>query len=134
MPNKSDTHNLKPEHDKRRKLTPAQYSAIREEYNTGTISQRGLARKYGVSRRSIVFILYPERLEASRKNRDWRKYHDRKALTNATRNLRRRKHMLYGKHSNRCTHTADGRYPDGFLAQSRVSESSNSLQPNRPTN
>ena len=42
----------------RAKLTAAQVVAIRSEYAAGDTSTRKLATKYGVSRRSIMFILH----------------------------------------------------------------------------
>lgn len=55
-----------PEHDKRVKLTDEQREEIRNEYALGNLSQRGLAQKYGVSRRLIQFILSPEKLEKAK--------------------------------------------------------------------
>jgi hypothetical protein len=42
----------------RAKLTPSQVAAIRQRYSTGTISQRGLAREFGVSPQSINRLLH----------------------------------------------------------------------------
>jgi len=55
-----------PKLDKRVKLTDEDKEHIREEYATGLISQRGLAEKYGVSRRLIQFTLNPEKHEAQK--------------------------------------------------------------------
>lgn len=49
------------EHDKRVKLTDEDRKNIREEYAGGGISQNGLAKKYGVSKRLIQFIINPEK-------------------------------------------------------------------------
>lgn len=57
-----------PKHDKRVKLTDEQREDIRVEYGLGTISQRGLEKKYGVSRRLIQFILSPEKAEKAKKD------------------------------------------------------------------
>lgn len=68
MPRKSDSMPIRnPEHDKRVKLTDADRENIRKDYEGGDISIRGLERKYKVSRRLIQFILFPERLEKSKK-------------------------------------------------------------------
>ncbi|USL89382.1 hypothetical protein vBBceHLY2_00106 [Bacillus phage vB_BceH_LY2] len=40
-------------HDKRVKLSDGDREGIREEYACGNISQNGLAKKYGVSKRLI---------------------------------------------------------------------------------
>lgn len=57
-----------PNHDKRVKLTGEQREDIKKEYGLGSISIRGLVRKYGVSRRLIQFILFPERQEKAKKD------------------------------------------------------------------
>lgn len=56
-----------PTHDKRVKLTDKNREDIRKDYETGLFSQRDLAKKYSVSRRTIQFTLYPERQEIARK-------------------------------------------------------------------
>jgi len=56
-----------PNLDKRVKLTDEDRENIREEYKSGIISQRSLAKKYGVSRRLIQFILDPEKQEIAKK-------------------------------------------------------------------
>lgn len=56
-----------PKHDKRVKLSNEDRDNIREEYVCGNISQNGLAKKYGVSKRLIQFVLYPEKQEVARK-------------------------------------------------------------------
>lgn len=53
--------------DKRVKLSEEDKENIIKEYATGLISQRGLAEKYGVSRRLIQFTLSPEKLEKAKK-------------------------------------------------------------------
>ena len=54
------------EYDRRQKLTPEQRAEIYHRYHTEDVSQRQLAREYGVSRRLITFIIDPDKLEASR--------------------------------------------------------------------
>ena len=52
------------------KLTPEDKEEIRYRYlKVGGVSQRELAAEYNVSRRLIVFCIYPERLEANYKAR-----------------------------------------------------------------
>lgn len=55
-----------PENDNRVKLSDADRKKIVEEFKTGLISQRALARKYNVSRRLISFILDPEKAERAK--------------------------------------------------------------------
>lgn len=54
-------------YDRRIKLTPEQKEEIRK--NTEGLSQRVLANKYGVSRRTIQFILNPDKLKENLKRR-----------------------------------------------------------------
>lgn len=68
MPYKSEKTPINnPKLDKRVKLTDEDREKIREEYASGLISQRGLAKKYGVSRRLIQFTLDPEKQEVAKK-------------------------------------------------------------------
>lgn len=62
MPHKwaTDKVPMPRDHDKRIRLTDAQREEIRLLY--GTVSQRKLAKRYGVSRRTIQFIGAPEKL------------------------------------------------------------------------
>ena len=56
MPYKHKEKLIPLEHDRRVKLNDTQRQEIRELYSSGSYSQRGLAKLYGVSRRLIVFI------------------------------------------------------------------------------
>lgn len=56
-----------PGRDARVKLTPAQKEQIRALYALGSHSQRDLATLYQVSRRLIVFTIYPDRLAKAHK-------------------------------------------------------------------
>mgnify|MGYP001945381854 FL=1 len=71
MPYKFETERkrIPKEKDRRIKLTDEQREEIRKLYATGLYSQRKLAKKFGVSRRTIVFTIYPERLEENKKRR-----------------------------------------------------------------
>jgi hypothetical protein len=51
-----------PNHDKRVKLTDLDRENIIHDYASGLFSQRDLAKKYNVSRRSIQFTLDPDKL------------------------------------------------------------------------
>ncbi len=65
MPYKHKEKLIPLEHDRRVKLNDTQRQEIRELYSSGSYSQRGLAKLYGVSRRLIVFILDPSKHEAN---------------------------------------------------------------------
>lgn len=99
MPYVSEKIPLPPQYDRRRKLTEddkVEIVRLRKEHN---LSQRTLARMFGVSRRLIVFIIDPEKHERAKaqykeRRKDGR-YYDRETHTIAIRNLRQYKHKLY---------------------------------------
>ncbi len=85
--------------DKRVKLTQEQREQIKQLY--GKISQRKLAKMFGVSRRLIIFIGCPEK---HKKNLEQRKlrggskiYYDTKKATKYRRIHRKNKYELYKK-------------------------------------
>lgn len=100
MPYKfEDTPINNPNHDKRVKLTDDDRESIREEYATGMFSQRDLAKKYGVSRRLITFVLDPEKEERAKqqfaeRQKDGR-YYDREKHNEYMRNHRSHKKELW---------------------------------------
>ena len=51
------------DHDRRIKLSEQDKRDIRTAYESGVVSIHGLSSRYGVSRRTIQFILFPERQE-----------------------------------------------------------------------
>jgi orotate phosphoribosyltransferase-like protein len=53
-------------YDKRIKITPEKKEMVFSLREKG-ISQRAIAEEVGISRRSVIYILYPEKLEHSRK-------------------------------------------------------------------
>jgi len=71
MPYKSEKIKIAgTKHDRRIKLTPEQKEEIYQ--NKSGLSQRALAKEYGVSRRTIQFILDPEKLKENLKRREER--------------------------------------------------------------
>ena len=83
--------------DRRVKLTSQDKENIRNEYfNNDNISQRDLAKKYNVSRRTIVFTLYPERRVENYKKRvkNHGHYYNREKHTEAMRKHRAYKQQL----------------------------------------
>lgn len=85
------------EHDKRRKLTQAQKDQIIEL--RGVISQRECAEQFGVSRRTVQFLWFPEKLEANKQSRQarggWKQYYDKKKHAEYMREHRQYKQELY---------------------------------------
>ncbi len=99
MPFKSEKLKMKKSDDRRRKLTDAQRSEI--AVNAGGLSQRELARMYGVSRRTVQFILDPAKAEQNKLRREERGgskiYYVKEKHTIATREHRQYKQQLYLK-------------------------------------
>ena len=72
MPSKCDKFVINNEVlDKRVKLLQSDKEAIKMEYSKGA-SIRGLSREYNVSKRTIQFILFPERLVTNKHHREQR--------------------------------------------------------------
>lgn len=100
MPYKSEKITISgSRHDRRRKLTEGQKQEIRE--NKMGLSQRKLAAVYGVSRRTITFILDPEKLAENLKRRQERgghkQYYDKEKHAHYMQNHRKYKQDLYVK-------------------------------------
>ena len=84
MPRKSDSIPINNESlDRRVKLTADDKATIKLMYEGGDYSQRQLASMFGVSRRSIQFVISPEKLEENKKRRKerggWSQYYDKEA-------------------------------------------------------
>lgn len=86
--------------DRRRKLTDDDCEDIKNRYKKGE-AIHAIARAYkGIcSKRLIQFVIFPERLKALQekhaKEQHWKKYFNRKQLTDSVRKLRRYKYELY---------------------------------------
>lgn len=74
----SEGRHLPPDKDRRRKLTPEERQAIRD--NPEGLGPTALAQRYRVSKRLVQFIRHPERLRANLEARaargGWRQYYD----------------------------------------------------------
>lgn len=85
--------------DRRRKLTHEQREEIRA--NPKGLSQRSLAREFGVSRRTVQFILDPLKLEQNLLRREerggWFKYYDKDKHREAMQDHRKYKKELNEK-------------------------------------
>lgn len=111
MPRLSDNLPIKNEKlDRRVKLTKTQKAEICRIYFDAKIrahwkllgkgvSQRTLAKEYGVSRRTIVFVLYPERrltnLEKRKIRGGWKQYYNKQTHADTQREHRNYKRKLY---------------------------------------
>ena len=83
--------------DRRCKLTEQQKDEIislREK-----ISQRKCALMYGISRRTVVFLWYPDKLQRNKQVRQerggWQQYYSKERNTETIREYRRYKQKLY---------------------------------------
>ena len=99
MPYKSSGLKLSDTQKRSRKLSDKDRLEIQESYAKGNISQRALAVAYGVSRRTIVFTIYPERRKQNYQRRVERggskQYYDKDKHTKAIRETRKYKQELY---------------------------------------
>lgn len=103
MAYKFETEHLKlsKEDDKRVKLNDEEKKEIKKLYDTGMFSQRKLAKMYGVSRRSIQFIIDPEKLKENRKKFSERqkdgRYYNKERHREYIKKHRERKKQLYNE-------------------------------------
>ena len=102
MPYKSEKTKIEfTNNDKRIKLTDAQRENIKKDYATGLISQRGLAEKYKVDRKTIYNILhedkYKEQLERYKEEKHSKQYYNKEEHKDYIKNHRRYKQELYLK-------------------------------------
>ena len=85
------------QHDRRCKLTEAQKTEIIAL--RGSISQRQCAERFGVSRRTIQFLWFPEKLIANKQARaargGWKQYYNKKQWAETMREHRHYKQELY---------------------------------------
>ena len=99
MPYKHIEFKIKPEDDKRVKLLDYERREIKRLY--GKVSQRKLAKAYGVSRRLIQFIGDPDKYKQNLLRREERGgskiYYNREKFTKTQRTHRRYKQELYLK-------------------------------------
>jgi len=97
MPYKFETKKtrLPKEFDRRRKLTDKDKVEILKLYKDG-LFVREIARRFEhkVCRRTIQFILFPEKRLKMMKNRDWRDYYDKEVWTKTMREHRRYKQKI----------------------------------------
>ena len=100
MPYKSEKIKLSEKQDRRVKLTNEQRKEIRELYSTGLYSLNGLAKKYEVSKKTILLIVNEESAERARQYRkeNWKECERKVEEHNeAIRKTRQYKQSLYLK-------------------------------------
>ena len=101
MPTLTDIVTVPYEHDGRRKITDEQKQEVRRLHEIEGLAIREITRRVGISRRSVQFILFPERAEAVKARRKevkrWEKYNKAEYHTPYMRNHRAKKKLLLKK-------------------------------------
>lgn len=100
MPYKSEKIKLSEKQDRRKKLTSEQREEIKELYSTGCYSLNGLAKRFEVSKKTILLIVNEESAEKAKQYRkehwkEWQRVGEEHNI--AIKNTRRYKHELYLK-------------------------------------
>lgn len=100
MPRKSDVIAINNENlDRRVKLKASDKEKIKKLYETGEYSQRNLASMFNISRRTIQFVISPEKLEQNKSLRKekggWRVYYNKEYSREAIKKHRQYKKELY---------------------------------------
>ena len=99
MPYKHDEMKIPNRYKRSAKLSPDDKEEIRYRYlKVGGVSQRELAKEYNVSRRLIIFCIYPERLKANYAKRvesgGSKQYYNKEYNTTKVRECRQYKQKL----------------------------------------
>lgn len=98
MPYKSEKIKLKGLQDRRKRLTDEQRNEIKELYGTGHYSLNDLAKRFGVSKKTVLLIVNSDSAERAKQYRKehWREWQRTGEEWNETvRNYRRYKQELY---------------------------------------
>lgn len=98
MPYKSEKIKLQGLQDRRKRLTDEQREEIKKLYGTGFYSLNDLAKKFNVSKKSILLIVNKESAEKAKQYRkehwkDWQRKGEEH--NEAIKKTRRYKHKLY---------------------------------------
>lgn len=98
MPYKSEKIKLHGLQDRRKRLTDEQREEIKELYGTGLYSLNNLAKRFEVSKKTVLLIVNKESEERAKQYRKehWKEWQRTgKEHTEAIKNTRRYKHKLY---------------------------------------
>lgn len=98
MPYKSEKIKLKGLQDRRKRLTDEQRKEIKELYGTGFYSLNDLAKRFNVSKKSILLIVNSDSAEKAKQYRKdhWKEWQRKGEEHNkAIKNTRKYKHELY---------------------------------------
>ena len=98
MPYKIEKIKLKELQDRRRRLTDKQREEIKELYASGLYSLNDLAKKFNVSKKTILLIVNKDSAEKARQYRKehWKEWHRTgREHSEAIKKTRQYKHKLY---------------------------------------
>lgn len=98
MPYKIEKIKLQGLQDRRKKLTDEQREEIKNLYGTGLYSLNGLAKRFNVSKKTILLIVNEESAERARQYRkeNWKEWKGTKEEhREAIKKTRKYKHQLY---------------------------------------
>lgn len=98
MPYKSEKIKLKGLQDRRKKLTDEQRKEIKELYGTGFYSLNDLAKRFEVSKKTVLLIVNKDSAERAKQYRkeNWREWQGTKEEhREAIKKTRKYKHELY---------------------------------------
>lgn len=98
MPYKSEKIKLKGLQDRRKRLTDEQREEIKNLYGSGCYSLNGLAKRFDVSKKTILLIVNDESAERAKQYRKehWREWQRKGEEHNeAIKKTRKYKHELY---------------------------------------
>lgn len=98
MPYKSEKIKLKGLQDRRKRLTDEQRAEIKELYGTGCYSLNGLAKRFDVSKKTILLIVNSESAERAKQYRKehWKEWQQHgKEHNEAIKKTRKYKQKLY---------------------------------------
>ena len=98
MPYKSEKIKLNGLQDRRKRLTDKQREEIKELYGTGHYSLNDLAKRFNVSKKTVLLIVNKDSAEKAKQYRkehwkEWQRVGDEH--NQAIRNTRKYKHKLY---------------------------------------
>ena len=82
--------------DLRVKIYKSEHQKIKTLHK-GCMAIRAIAREYEVDKRTIQFILFPERLAKAKENYNWKHYYTKEKRREYQKKHRRRKMLLQGK-------------------------------------
>lgn len=100
MPYKSEKIKLKGLQDRRKKLTDEQREEIKNMYGTGLYSLNNLAKRFDVSKKTVLLIVNDNSAEKARQYRkeNWKEWQGTKEEhREAIKKTRKYKHGLYTK-------------------------------------